>query len=181
MDKAYPPEAWKRLGKVLEARRGQLGYGFRQRANFLADNGGPPPSAKTLARLERGERYTYPPATVTRLEALYQYDPGSFEAVLAGGDPVPLAAGARPAAVRAVPPPPPQPPGSSPEEVLAGLLETYRDDDRIQTMALLGARRGAPPRVVVAEIWEWLEFLGQLSGKAGSGTSAGLHEKDRGE
>jgi hypothetical protein len=103
MDKAYPPEAWKRLGEVLEIRRGQLGYGFRQREQFLRDRGGPPPSVKTLARLERGERDAYPPATLTRLESLYGYAPGSFEAVLAGGEPVPAGEAAAPAPVSTVP------------------------------------------------------------------------------
>lgn len=88
MDKTYPPEAWRRLGKLLEQRRGQLGYGFRQREQFLRDRGGPPPSLKTLARLERGERTAYPDSTVTLLESLYGYEPGSFEAVLRGGEPV---------------------------------------------------------------------------------------------
>lgn len=104
MDKAYPPEAWKRLGRALEARRGELGYGFRQRERFLADRGGPPPSLKTLARLERGERAGYPPATVLRLESMYEWAPGSFEAVLAGGDPAPLEEPA-PAGVTAPPAP----------------------------------------------------------------------------
>ena len=86
MDKTHPPDAWRRLGKALEARRGQLGYGFRQRGEFLADRGGEkPPSAKMIARLERGERATYPDATITRLETLYDLAPGSFEAFLAGG------------------------------------------------------------------------------------------------
>jgi hypothetical protein len=84
MDKQYPPEAWKRLGKALEAHRARLGYGFRQRGRFLADHGGPPPSAKMLARLERGERATYPDSTITLLESLYGLAPGSFEKVLAG-------------------------------------------------------------------------------------------------
>lgn len=96
MDKTYPPDAWKRLGKTLEARRGELGYGFRQREKFLADRGGPPPSPKMLARLERGERDSYPDATVRRLETLYQYAPGSFEAILAGGEGTPLPAPAPP-------------------------------------------------------------------------------------
>lgn len=103
MDKAYPPEAWKRLGEVLEVRRGQLGYGFRQREQFLRDRGGPPPSVKTLARLERGERDAYPPATVTRLESLYGYAPGSFEAVLAGGEPARLEEAAAAGPVHAAP------------------------------------------------------------------------------
>lgn len=103
MDKTYPPEAWKRLGAVLEARRGQLGYGFRRREQFLQDRGGPPPSVKTLARLERGERASYPPATVARLESLYGYAPGSIDAILAGRDPVPLDEPAAPSRPPAVP------------------------------------------------------------------------------
>lgn len=91
MDKKYPPEAWRRLGRELEARRGRLGYGFRQRGEFLADRGGEkPPSAKMLARLERGERASYPESTITRLESLYGLAPGSFEAALAGGELQPL-------------------------------------------------------------------------------------------
>ena len=93
MDREYPAEAWKRLGKALEARRGQLGYGFRQRENFLADRGGPPPSLKMLARLERGELTSYPPATIASLESLYELIPGSFEASLEGGDLKPLRTG----------------------------------------------------------------------------------------
>jgi len=104
MDKAYPPEAWKRLGRELERRRGQLGYGFRQRENFLRDRGGPPPSLKMIARLERGERTSYPAATITALESLYGYAPGSFEAILEGREPVPaLRAEALPAAPSPLP------------------------------------------------------------------------------
>jgi hypothetical protein len=119
MDKEYPPDAWKRLGRELEARRGQLGYGFRQRGNFLRDRGGPPPSVKMLARLERGERTAYPPATVTLLEEMYGWAPGSFEAVLSGGEPV----------LPGTPPPPaaaPAPaPGDEYAEVITMLLEEY--------------------------------------------------------
>lgn len=102
MDSTYPPQAWKRLGELLERRRGELGYGFRQREQFLRDRGGPPPSLKTVARLERGERAAYPPATVALLESLYDVPPGSFERALSGGSlepPAPV-----PDPVRAVPP-----------------------------------------------------------------------------
>lgn len=86
MDNTYPPEAWRRLGKALEKRRGQLGYGYRQRGNFLRDRNGTL-SAKTLARVERGERGDYPDATIAALEALYGYAPGSFAAILSGREP----------------------------------------------------------------------------------------------
>jgi hypothetical protein len=131
MDKTYPPDAWKRLGKALEARRGELGYGFRRRRDFLADRGGPPPSEKMLARLERGERTSYPPATAGRLESLYELAPGAFEAFLqAGGDkPLePLPSPPRPALV----PPLPSPGAlaawleSSPDELIRQVFS--RDD-----------------------------------------------------
>jgi len=87
MDIPYPPEAWRRLGKELERRRGQLGYGFRQRGIFLRDRGGTM-SEKTLARLERGERMAYPDATIAAVEALYGWEPGSVQRVLDGESPV---------------------------------------------------------------------------------------------
>jgi hypothetical protein len=88
MDK-YPPEAWQRLGRALERRRGQLGYGFRQRERF-ANDAGLVLSAKTLARLENGERDAYPEATLAVAEVVYQWAPGSIEQVLKGGEAQPL-------------------------------------------------------------------------------------------
>lgn len=82
----YPPDAWKRLGAALERRRAQLGYGYRQREDFLRARGGPPPSVKTIGRIERGERAAYPESTISRLEQMYGVEPGSFEAVLRGGE-----------------------------------------------------------------------------------------------
>lgn len=161
MDKAYPPEAWRRLGRALEARRGQLGYGFRQRERFLADHGGPPPSVKTLARLERGERTAYPPGTVTRLESLYELASGSFgaflEAATAGRDAELLRADSRPAPLRPVPAVPAAAGGTVEEvaqEILDGILSRYPDDDAVQA---IGVRPGwrAPQRVV-----EILRILG---------------------
>ncbi len=169
MDKQYPPDAWKRLGKALEARRGELGYGFRQRGKFLDDRGGAPPSVKTLARLERGERTAYPDATVTRLESLYAITPGSFEAFLASGKP--LQAIPRPAPLRPVLPPPRAADGSQDSQrFLDELLRGYPDDEIVQA---LGNRRGPPPRVRVAEILEWLEVKARHEGRLENGTSAG--------
>ena len=84
MDNTYPAEAWGRLGKALERRRGQLGYGYRQRGTFLRDSG-VSLSDKTLARLERGERDSYPDATVSMIERIYKVKPGSVEAFLRDG------------------------------------------------------------------------------------------------
>ena len=170
MDKVYAPEDWKRLGEVLEARRGQLGYGFRQRERFLADRGGPPPSGKTLARLERGERTAYPPGTVTLLESLYELAPGSFEAFLSRrGDlePLPLAPG--PVPLRPVAPVLPATAASEAGAVLAPLLDRYSGDEVI---AAIGAQRGKPPWMLTQEVLRWLE--GHGGGAAARDVLAGL-------
>lgn len=86
----YPPEAWRRLGLALERRRAELGYGFRQRGQFTRERGGGKLSSKTISRLEKGERDSYPESTVATAEAMYRWAPGSFAAVLAGGQPDPL-------------------------------------------------------------------------------------------
>jgi hypothetical protein len=82
----FPHEAWVRLGKALERRRGQLGYGFRQRGEFAQNSG---LSAKTLARLEHAERDAYPEDTLALAERIYRWQPGSALSVLRGGEPVP--------------------------------------------------------------------------------------------
>lgn len=88
MDSTHPPEEWRRLGQVCEERRGQLGYGYRQRQKFLKARGGiNPPSLKLIQRLELGERTSYPDETIAYLEALYGWEPGSFEAILQGRQP----------------------------------------------------------------------------------------------
>jgi hypothetical protein len=86
----YPSEAWQRLGRILERRRGELGYGFRQRTRFVQERGGRMISVKTISRLENGERESYPESTVGTVEAIYQWSPGSVESVLKGGEPNPL-------------------------------------------------------------------------------------------
>jgi hypothetical protein len=82
----FPPEAWERLGKYLERRRGQLGYGFRKRKEF-AEVKGLRLSAKTLDRLERNGRPAYPDDTLALAEVIYEWEPGSIDAVLKGGEP----------------------------------------------------------------------------------------------
>jgi hypothetical protein len=83
----YPFESWLRLGHVLERRRGELGYGFRQRARFVKERGDGRISVKTISRLEKGERGSYPESTIGTIEAMYQWSPGSVESVLLGGEP----------------------------------------------------------------------------------------------
>jgi hypothetical protein len=83
----YPQEAWLRLGRMLERRRGELGYGFRQRSRFARECGGGKISVKTISRLEKGERGYYPESTVGTVETMYKWAPGSVESVLLGGEP----------------------------------------------------------------------------------------------
>ena len=85
MDETHPPDAWKRLGRALELRRWQLGYGFRQRGRFVRERG-PAVSEKTVARFEQGARGAYPDATIAVIEALYSLQPGSLNTFLAGGE-----------------------------------------------------------------------------------------------
>lgn len=86
----YPHEAWLRLGRALERRRGELGYGFRQRGRFVRERSAGMISVKTISRLEKGERSSYPESTVGAAEVMYQWAPGSFDSVLQGGEPDPL-------------------------------------------------------------------------------------------
>jgi hypothetical protein len=92
----YPNEAWRRLGRMLERRRGELGYGFRQRARFARERGSGMISVKTISRLENGERASYPESTIGTVEAMYQWSPGSVERVLTGGEPNPQLPGPAP-------------------------------------------------------------------------------------
>jgi hypothetical protein len=83
----YPYESWVRLGRLLERRRADLGYGFRQRARFAMERGNGRISLKTISRLEKGERDSYPESTIGTIERMYRWSSGSVEAVLMGGEP----------------------------------------------------------------------------------------------
>jgi hypothetical protein len=173
MDNEYPPEAWRRLGRALEAWRGQMGYGFRQREKFLAERGGPPPSLKTLARLERGERTFYPEGTLARLESLYGYAPGSFEAILAGGEGKPLELEHSPArpVLRAVPAVPGLPSERLAQEVLSALLKRYPGDTVVQAM---GAQPGKPASAALLDILRFLDAQGPPPASPAGDILAGL-------
>jgi hypothetical protein len=87
MKDTYTSDAWQRLGRMLQRRRGELGYGFRQRARFVEQRGSSKISVKTISRLENGERDSYPESTIGTVEAMYQWSAGSIESVLTGGEP----------------------------------------------------------------------------------------------
>jgi len=85
--KQPPVEACQRLGRMLERRRGELGYGFGQRARFVREHGGGRISVAAVRRIEVGERATLPETIVGLIEAMYQWSPGSVELALSGGQP----------------------------------------------------------------------------------------------
>jgi len=87
MKDTYTSDAWQRLGRMLQRRRGELEYGFRQRARFVEQRGRGKISVKTISRLENGERDSYPESTIGMVEAMYQWSAGSVESVLRGGEP----------------------------------------------------------------------------------------------
>ena len=140
MDSGYPPEAWQRLGRELERRRGELGYGFRRRKQFLADRKGPgPPSEKMLARIENAERTYYPPSTIATLERLYGYEPGSFEAVLQGREPTPASPTPAERAAEATAP--------------DAAARIFPDDEAAQQLLRRALRLGS-----AAELADWVEY-----------------------
>lgn len=79
-----PPE-WQRLADLLVSRRTQLGY--RQRNQFAKAHG--LKHDRLLFDLENAKRTNFEQGTLAQFEQLYQWAPGSIQAVLDGGDPTP--------------------------------------------------------------------------------------------
>jgi hypothetical protein len=78
-------DPWVRLGQLLVARRVELGY--RTRAAFARHHG--LSHDRGISAIENAERKNFSPATIASLELQYEWEPGSIEAVLGGGDPRP--------------------------------------------------------------------------------------------
>jgi hypothetical protein len=74
---------WQRLGKLVIARRINLGY--RRREDLAAAVDGI--SMRTLGDIETGKRDRYHPNTIGSLENALRWKPGSVDTVLEGGDP----------------------------------------------------------------------------------------------
>lgn len=79
-------EPWKRLAQLLIARRVELGY--HQRADWVRHLGVKQP--RTIEDFEKARRTNYRPSTIALIERYYGWEPGSIDAVLAGGDPTPV-------------------------------------------------------------------------------------------
>ena len=74
---------WERLGKLVIARRINLGY--RRREDLAAAAEGI--SMRTLGDIETGKEKRYHPNTIGSLENILLWAPGSVDTVLEGGDP----------------------------------------------------------------------------------------------
>lgn len=85
----YPPEAWTRLGSIVEARRRKLDF-KQDDAKSLS---GGRISRATWSDVERGARTNYDRRTLDGVELACRWEEGSIDRVLAGGEPVPLGDG----------------------------------------------------------------------------------------
>jgi transcriptional regulator with XRE-family HTH domain len=77
-------EDWRRLADAVVARRVEMGMRTRQALAEALQM-----SARNLGDIEKARRTSYDPATLARLEQVLRWEPGSVDAVLAGGDPKP--------------------------------------------------------------------------------------------
>lgn len=78
---------WQRLGELLVQRRIELAPRYRERTVFAAEHD---LDWRLLHDIERGKRETFKPETLAAIEVAYQWQRGSIQAVLAGGDPAPV-------------------------------------------------------------------------------------------
>lgn len=76
--------AWDKLGIAVRERRLDLGLTQKD----IADRGGP--SAPAVRLLENNRSQTLTPRLARKLEHALQWEPGSCDAILAGGEPTPL-------------------------------------------------------------------------------------------
>lgn len=76
---------WQRLGRLLINRRVELGY--KRRVAFAKAHG--LSNDRSISAIENAERQNFSPATIASFELYYEWEPGSIDTVLAGGDPTP--------------------------------------------------------------------------------------------
>lgn len=75
-------EAWKRVGQAVRQRRIELGFSSQIE---LSSAGGP--GLSTLSKIERGVQLSYEDQVIWRLEQALQWESGSVQAILDGGQP----------------------------------------------------------------------------------------------
>ena len=82
----YPQEAWERLGRLLEERRGELNPDWANRAQFLRATG---MNKKLIERLELAKLDSYRPATLAKVSVAYGWTADSIRRILEGREPQP--------------------------------------------------------------------------------------------
>lgn len=76
---------WQRLAEHLSLARVRMG--FRKKVTFYRHHGLTQGDIRLISDLENGKRTNYSRSTRQWVEGLYGWQPGSVDAVLAGGDP----------------------------------------------------------------------------------------------
>lgn len=77
------PAPWRRLGRLLEEQRGRIEPNAKK---FAARTG---LNYRLIYDIEHAARTNYRPAKLAEVEHAYQWEPGSIQRVLDGGDPTP--------------------------------------------------------------------------------------------
>lgn len=75
---------WSRLADYVVSRRREIGYG--RQVDLVS---GSALGMRTLSSIETGERTQYNRSTLAALEQALDWEPGSIQAVLDGGEPTP--------------------------------------------------------------------------------------------
>ena len=84
---------WRRLADLLIARRVALGY--TNRTKFFEDKGVKQSQQRLLIAIENCERTNFGRPTLALAEQVYEWQSGSIQTVLDGGDPTPYESGVR--------------------------------------------------------------------------------------
>lgn len=86
----YKPDDWRKLARLLRARRAQLDARYSKRSVFCEETG---LNYKLVSDVEGAPetRTTFAPETFALFERAYHWAPGSIESVLGGGDPAEVA------------------------------------------------------------------------------------------
>jgi hypothetical protein len=113
-----PDDAWKRLGELLQLRRGELGY--LKRPGFCEPRG---INTRMVADIEHAYRHSFPPATLKQIARAYEVTYESITTLLRGeADEL----------IAAEPAPPPSPPAMA--EIPAALREARNLAARIEQL-----------------------------------------------
>jgi len=83
-------EAWQRLATKLIERRASLRSDWSERTIFARDTG---LSYRSISDLETARRDNYKASWLVKVERAYQWEPGSIQRILGGGDAIPATGG----------------------------------------------------------------------------------------